>query len=238
MNRTRYDDIAAFYDRTVGDRLDDNAGTATLLGAAGNVEGVRVLDLACGQGRLARALARRGAAVVGADISASLIDIAGAAEAAEPLGIRYVQVDATSPGALSGEVFDQVVCNFGLSDIDDLGAVLATVGRVLAPGGAFVFSILHPCFPGWGVDAPSSWPPGSSYFDEGWWRADNPGFRGKVGAHHRTLATYINAPMAVGLELERLIEPPPAEWPAPAPTVPVYLVICWRCRRRSDAMPK
>jgi SAM-dependent methyltransferase len=229
MNRARYDDIAIFYDGTVGDRLDDNAGTAALLDTVGDVQGLRVLDLACGQGRLSRALARRGATVVGADISDALLDIARAAEAAEPLGVRYVGIDAASPVALSGEAFDLVICNFGLSDIDDLDAALSTVGRVLRPDGLFLFAILHPCFPGWGGDAPSSWPPGSSYFDEGWWQAENPGFRGKVGANHRTLSTYVDALVAHGLDLERLIEPPPTEWPVPAPTVPVYLVA--RCRR-------
>jgi hypothetical protein len=47
------------------------------------------------------------------------------------------------------------------------------------------------------------------YFDEGYWVSDNAaGVRGKVGAYHRRLGTYINALAAAGLMLERVEEPP------------------------------
>lgn len=220
----------------VGDELRDPAA-ATLLELLPDLQGLRVLDLACGQGRLSRELARRGARVVGLDISTELLDKASSVKNAEPLGISYVQADATSSEALAGESFDGVACHFGLSDIDDLGAAIATVSRVLTQDGWFVFSILHPCFPGWGDDAPSSWPPGRGYFAEGWWLADNPGFRGKVGANHRTLSTYLNQLIEHGLAIEQAAEPPPVgEWLSAKRSedlVPVFFVL--RCRReRSD----
>lgn len=96
-----------------------------------------------------------------------------------------------------------------------------------------MFSILHPCFPGWGEEAPSSWRPGGGYYAEGWWLADNPGFRGKVGANHRMLSTYVNALAGAGLPIEEVAEPlPTGEWLDARPSgdlVPVYLVV--RCRR-------
>lgn len=229
----RYDQIADFYAATVGDAVTDPA-TAALLDLLGDVSGARILDLACGNGRVARELARRGASVVGIDISEGLLDIAQAAESDAPLGITYLRADATSPDALHGDVFDAVACNYGLSDIDDLDAALATVQRVLRPDGAFVLSILHPCFPGWDASAPSSWPPGQGYFHEGWWLADNPGFRGKVGSNFRMLSTYLNAPTRRGLVVDEVAEPaPPEEWASLAPgkdPVPTFLVV--RCRRR------
>lgn len=94
---------------------------------AGPVQGRHVLDLACGHGRYSRELARRGAHVVGVDISHSLIAAAKAAEQEHPLGIRYLCADVSSPGpALEDGMFDVVVCGFGLSDIDDLDAALDT----------------------------------------------------------------------------------------------------------------
>lgn len=91
-----------------------------------------------------------------------------------------------------------------------------------------MFSVLHPCFPGWDKDAPSSWPDGG-YFQEGWWQADNTGFRGKVGANHRTLSTYLNGLRRHGLTLAILTEPEPdAEWAARKPgsaAVPVHLEV-------------
>jgi SAM-dependent methyltransferase len=165
----RYDQAADFYVAEVGDAVTD-PGTAGLLRLAGDVGHRRLLDLACGQGRVARELARRGARVVGVDISAALIARAGDAERAAPLGIAYVVGDASRVLGLEVDSFDGVVCNYGLSDVDDLGGALDSVTSLLRPGGFLVFSILHPCFPGWGDDVSSSWPPGRGYFAEGWWR--------------------------------------------------------------------
>jgi SAM-dependent methyltransferase len=228
----RYDEIAEFYDARKGESVAD-AATAALLDLAGEVRGLDVLEVACGQGRVARELARRGARVTGVDISAALLGMAQAAETRQPLGITYVQADATDPGVLAGQVFGAVAGNLCLSDIDDLGGLLATVARVLAVDGWFVFSLLHPCFPGWDRDAPSSWPPGLGYYHEGWWLASNTGFRGKVGSSHRTLSTYLNSLADHGLVLERVAEPwPGAEWQARLPgAAPVPLYLAARFRR-------
>jgi ubiquinone/menaquinone biosynthesis C-methylase UbiE len=228
----RYDAIAEFYDATVADDTTD-AGSAALLDLAGDVRGLRLADLACGQGRITRELARRGATVVGIDVSEGLLAKALAAERDTRLGVSYRHGDVSHASTLAGELFDGVVCNYGLSDIDDLDGALATVARVLEPAGWFVFAILHPCFPGWDDDAPSSWPARDGYFREGWWQAHNTGFRGKVGANHRTLSTYLNALTRRGLQLEAVAEPEPgADWAARKPgagAVPVHLV--GRCRR-------
>jgi SAM-dependent methyltransferase len=233
--QARYDLIADFYLGVVGDVVTDPAA-ATLLTLIEDVRGLRVLDVACGQGRVTRELARRGARVVGVDISGVLLDGARQAEAEAPLGITYMTADVTSAGALPGETFDAVVCNHGLADIDDLNGTLATVARALRPGGRFVFSILHPCFPGWDDDAPSSWPRAAGYWSEGWWLASNPGIRGKVGSSHRMLSTYLNSAIDNGLAIERVAEPAPgphlharqlAAQPGAGP-LPMFLVV--RCR--------
>jgi SAM-dependent methyltransferase len=232
----RYDRIADFYEAFAPDVYDDPP-TSALLALIGDVSGLRLLDLACGHGRLARELARRGARVVGVDIAAALLEKARGLEEANPLGIAYVHADAASSDALEGEAFDGVVCHFGLSDIDDLEGAAATVARVLGPGGFFTFSILHPCFPGWAAKgANPSWPPGRGYYAEGWWVAEGPpgGLRPRVGANHRMLSTYANTLVRNGLLVEELAEPePPPDWMEVAPgvgPVPVYLVA--RSRKR------
>ena len=232
MNSThaRYDEIAEFYEEFAPDLYDDPP-TSTLLRMVGEVAGLRVLDVACGHGRLSRELARRGAKVAGLDLSASMLDKARSREQAEPLGITYVHADAASPDTLQGETFDGATCHFGLSDIDDLDGAIATIARVLSPEGSFTFSILHPCFPGWEAKgANPSWPPGAGYFVEGWWRADGPpgGLRPRVGANHRMLSTYMNVFARNGLLVEEIAEPQlTPDWLAVAPStgpVPVYLV--------------
>jgi ubiquinone/menaquinone biosynthesis C-methylase UbiE len=231
----RYDDIADFYDAAAGQSVADPA-TAELLRLSGDVRGMRVLDVACGQGRVARELARRGAQVTGVDISAALLAIAGALETDQPHGISYVHADVTGTDVLAGQEFDGAVCNYGLSDIDDLDGLMATIARLVRPGGWFVLSLLHPCFPGWDPDAPSSWPPELGYFHEGWWLASNPGFRGRVGSQHRMLSTYLNSLAHHRLALDEVAEPAPGpEWARRLPgaaAVPLYLVA--RCRRAAS----
>ncbi len=231
----RYDAVADFYEQFAPDVYEDPPMIA-LLRLTGDVSGLCLLDLACGHGRLARELARRGGDVVGLDISSALLDKARAHEKASPMGIVYVHADAASPEALKGEVFNGVVCSFAVSDIDDLDGALASVARVLRPGGFFAFSMLHPCFPGWeSKQANPSWPPGRGYYDERWWLADGPpdGLRPKVGANHRMLSTYLNTLARNGLVVEEVSEPaPPPEWTNEAPStgpVPVYLAA--RCRK-------
>ena len=148
-------------------------------------------------------------------------------------GIDYIRQDVTAQHEFAVASFDLVVCHFGLTDIDDLDGMLVTGSQALRPGGAFVFSIVHSCFPGWGENSPSSWPPGGDYYAEGWWLAQNPVLRGKVGANHPTLSTYLNSLVVHGFVLERVAEPAPDPgWlksKPPGTPRPVYLVA--RCRR-------
>jgi ubiquinone/menaquinone biosynthesis C-methylase UbiE len=229
MAVARYDGIADFYEAGWSGPPDDPASVA-LFELLGAVAGLRVLDVACGHGRITRELARRGAEVVGVDIAASLISKAEVAESAQPLGIRYLHADVTSPACLIDHgPFDAVVCAFGLSDIDDLDGALGTVSRALRPGGSFVFSILHPCFAG-GQDVSGSWPTAGRYYDEGWWTADDrlSTLRRQVGANHRMLSTYVNALRRHDLWVAAIAEPPPpADWldqRADAARSPVFLV--------------
>ena len=213
--RAAYDDIAEWYDgwvrnwTPVGDPF-----FAPVHELLGEVAGARVCALACGQGREARYLAGRGARVVGVDISSKLLAIAAAEELAEPRGIAYVLDDAQGLRALRDASFDGVLCHMALMDIPELIPTLRAVGRVLRPGGWFVFSTLHPCYhtpaSGEEVDAASGRARRlvSAYWEEGHWRDERRvGPPGKVGAYHRTLATYLNGLVDAGLRLDRVAEP-------------------------------
>jgi 2-polyprenyl-3-methyl-5-hydroxy-6-metoxy-1,4-benzoquinol methylase len=233
----RYDEVATFYEQFAPDVYDDPPMLA-LLGLIGDVTNLHLLDLACGHGRLSRELARRGARVLGLDISGALLDIARAHETQQPLHIKYIQADAALATVLDADSFDGITCSFGLSDIDDLDGAITTIARVLRPHGFFAFSLLHPCFPGWEAkQAHPSWSPEHGYYTEGWWRATTPahGLRPKVGANHRMLSSYLNTLAQHRLVIEKIVEPlPPSDWLAVSPKVgpvPVYLV--GRCQRRS-----
>jgi ubiquinone/menaquinone biosynthesis C-methylase UbiE len=209
-----YDKIAPWYDRMV--RTNSLAGdemSRHLLDMMGPVQGQQLCDLACGQGYIARILAQQGARVTGIDLSSELIAIARRDEASHPLGITYLVDDATTLTTLADESFDGVVCNLALMDIPDLEATFRSVWRLLRPAGCFVFAITHPCFAAPHAEWRTS-PEGAisreifTYFTEGFWRSTDPkGVRGQVGAHHRTLSTYLNTLIQTGFTLERIAEP-------------------------------
>jgi SAM-dependent methyltransferase len=229
----RYDAVAEMYGELMGDDATDETAQ-TLIEMLGDVGGLRVLDVACGTGRVSRELARDGASVTGLDISRRMLDLGIELEESNPLGIRYLHGNVSDGDVLPGETFDAVSCNFGMSDTDDLDGALDTIARVLVPRGAFVFSILHPCFPGWDDDAPSAWPPDGGYHSEGWWKADNSGWRGSTGSNFRMLSTYVNRLVACGFTIDHLTEPEaPAALREKLPdqaTTPYTLVV--RCLRR------
>lgn len=220
MTRTvaRYDEFADWYERWVGDGPGLIAVHPELLPPLADL---RVLDVACGQGRLTRHLAGAGATVTGLDLSAAML---GKARAMADECVEYVHADITRPPTWwDGRTFDGCTCDLALMDIDDLAGALATIAAVLRPGGWFVASVVHPCFPG-NDTGRSSWSP-EGYESEGWWISPdhNPGgVRIRVGATHRKLSTILNALLDANLEPDRFLEPP-----APVPT---YLL--WRCRRR------
>src|SRR5215212_2002901 len=99
--------MAEWYDAHVrSGHTPHDLAVATTLGLAGKVAGLRVLDVACGPGLAARALARAGARVIGTDITPEMLDAARTHEAAEPLGITYVGADAQNLTGLPDHAFD------------------------------------------------------------------------------------------------------------------------------------
>lgn len=242
-----YDAIAEWYDEYVRTEplLAEVVIPATvrLIEDAGRPQDTIICDLACGQGIVARELAQRGAHVTGIDISERLLALARSQPVAAPYAISWRHDDAQVGRTLADASFDGVVCNMALMDIPDLVAALRTVARILRPGGWFVFSITHPC-----IQMPNSdWmtrPDGATirgsgdYFAEGFWQpAGAPGVRGRVGARHRTLSSYLNALADAGLGIERVVEP--TATPALIERMPGYRwlppALLSRCRKRDSA---
>jgi SAM-dependent methyltransferase len=91
----------------------------------------RALDVATGSGRFARALAERGASVVGVDVEKAI----ARAEAAP--GVRFEAMDAESL-AFPDASFDLVAISWALHHLANPTRVLLEMRRVLQPGGVFL----------------------------------------------------------------------------------------------------
>ncbi|MGN6791421.1 MAG: class I SAM-dependent methyltransferase [Streptosporangiaceae bacterium] len=233
--------IAAWYDGLLsGGSGPHEHATAVTLRLAGDVSGAVVLDLACGQGIASRAVASAGAAsVTGVDASPEMIEFARRYEAARPLGIRYLVDDAQSLASLGDGAFDLVTCQLALMDIPDLAAVLTAVARVLKEGGSFIFVIGHPCFlaPEAQTVAGQDGHPArlvSDYLTERFWRSSNPEGVRRVGNHHRTLSTYLNALGRAGFWLAESDESAASETLAGQNPVYVRLPMFFACRAVKD----
>lgn len=219
MTRASYNEIAEWYDQFLRERpIYREVILPNLLTLLGEVNREVICDLACGQGWVARELARRGAQVTGLDLAPNLLALAHRYEEQEPLGIVYVQGDAQQAEGLRDHQFTGCVCVLALINIPDLQATFQSIRRILQPGGWLVFVIPHPCFETphaqWTTLPDPAHPFGrivTGYFAERQWFSSNPhGVRSRVGDYHRMLSTYLNELSAAGFVLERALEPGPS----------------------------
>ena len=229
-----YEEMADVYHATVD---PDGAGLQdrTFDDIVGDVRGLRVAAVACGQGRDARRLADLGAEVVGIDASESLLDHARKLEQRAPRGIDYVHGDAQDLRELPDGSFDGVVCHMALMDIPELEPTARSVARILKPGGWFAASIVHPCYKTPADGELIEYVDGSTrritgrYFEEGPYNSVT---RWKIlprVSYHRMLSTYVNTLVAAGLVVVRMVEPV-GERPV-WQTVPGLLY--FRCQKRA-----
>lgn len=142
-----WDLVAKDYDRLVGETGDVYHRTylnPAVLKILGEVGGKRVLDLACGQGYFSRLLQKKGAEVVGVDLSGKLIAIARQRNKSLKKPIEYFVSDASRLPFLENSSFDLVVSNMSFHDIKDIEGTVKECSRVLKKDGKLIFSILHP----------------------------------------------------------------------------------------------
>ncbi|MBI2528158.1 MAG: methyltransferase domain-containing protein [Candidatus Rokubacteria bacterium] len=139
-----FDTLAPTYDAWYGTplgRLVDRLEREAVLGLVGEKPGVRALDLSCGTGRYALALARRGLRVVGVDVSEPMLLVARAKAREAGCDLHLVRADAHALPLRAGAV-DLVTVILGLEFAGEPRRVLEECHRVLVPGGRLVAAIL------------------------------------------------------------------------------------------------
>lgn len=112
----------------------------------GNLEGRRVLDLGCGAGHAAIAMAKQGAKVIAVDADAA--NVARTRENAEAAEIKLEvhHADLAEIPFVRADGVEAVVSAYGLAGVADLDRVFRQVHRVLRPEHVLVFSLPHPAF--------------------------------------------------------------------------------------------
>jgi SAM-dependent methyltransferase len=192
----------------------------------------RVLDVGCGEGQVTRlAAGLRGVELaVGADPTQAQVVVA-----AERGGV-FVRASAEGLPFPDGS-FDAAIACLVFEHVRAMDQAIAEIGRVLAPGGRFVFMLNHPL-----LQTPGSGWIDDTILDEQYWR---------IGPYltedsnieeveknvwipfiHRPVSRYVNAMAAAGLYVTRMEEPAPppgflarAEEYQAAATIPRLLLL-------------
>lgn len=186
-----------------------------MLRMCGTVEGRKVLDVGCGEGRFCRMLRDRGADTVGIDPTPPLL---GTARERDPDGSYLLGKAEQLP--FEDASFDILVFYLTLIDIPDFRTAIKEAGRVLKPGGRMVIGNLAPhastSAQGWVRDANGKklYYPIDRYSDEFAQVVEWAGIR--VVNYHRPLNAYMQSFLGEGLVLREYLEPVPTEEQAAA----------------------
>lgn len=112
---------------------------------AGHVEltGARVLDVGCGGGILAEAMAARGAQVTGIDLSDKALAVARLHLLESGQQVDYRKIPVETLAAESPASFDVVTCMEMLEHVPDPQSVVSACARLVKPGGWVFFSTIN-----------------------------------------------------------------------------------------------
>jgi len=214
----RYDEWADWYQSYLtGDAQGfTNRTGAALAQVLGRGAGP-VLDLACGTGYFAAALASLGWTPLGLDLSRAQLRYA---RDRMPVAVADAGQPPLRPGTLAA--IAAIMCH---TDIDDYAAACRALSPALETGGIFAHVGIHPCYAGAFADRSQ---PDRVLISPGYWRRERRfdtwtphGVRARVGATHLPVSELLNALTEAGLVIERVVEG----------GSPVPDILAVRCRR-------
>jgi 2-polyprenyl-6-hydroxyphenyl methylase/3-demethylubiquinone-9 3-methyltransferase len=107
------------------------------------VVGQRLVDVGCGGGILAEAMARRGAQVTGIDMGEAPLSVAKRHKLESGVEVDYHQCTAEQLAEREPEAFDVVCCLEMLEHVPDPAAVISACGALARPGGSLYFSTIN-----------------------------------------------------------------------------------------------
>lgn len=108
-----------------------------------SLAGKRILDIGCGGGLLAEAMARQGAEVVAIDMAEASLAVARLHQLESQLEIDYRRIPAEELAASEPEQYDVVTCLEMLEHVPDPSAIVAACFALVKPGGHVLFSTIN-----------------------------------------------------------------------------------------------
>jgi 2-polyprenyl-3-methyl-5-hydroxy-6-metoxy-1,4-benzoquinol methylase len=170
-----------------------------IIDAVSSISPSRVLDLGCGEGWLARALADRGMSVTGIDVVPELIE-----QAAKQMSPRleFIVQDYASIASRRwvGGPFDAAVCNFSLLGAASVESLIAALPAYLGMAGHLIIQTLHP------VAAC-----GEKAYEDGWragsWLGFSSDFRDPAPWYFRTVHSWQALIKRCGFDILECREP-------------------------------
>lgn len=182
---THWHNVTDWYDELVGAEGSEYQRAVILPGVLRMLEAsepspptvtsgpLRILDLACGQGVMCRALAEhyrppprptpgrlvRPVQILGVDAAPGLIAAAETRNQTDRLPIQYVVGDATKltevpalkpflaePGGTGGGRLDAITCILAIQNMTPLSPIWEACAKLLKPGGRLILVMMHPCY--------------------------------------------------------------------------------------------
>lgn len=180
----------------------------------GHVDGKRVLDLGCGDGSAAIALAQQGAVVIAVDTSAERLRRAAKLAEQQEVRLEWRANDLADLAFLRADSVDLVFSAYAVDTVEDRARLFRQVQRVLKPNAPFVFSYSHPFF----VHAPDR-DPARAYFDVAPSAMERAGELTVV--YPATLSSTFTNLVRAGFRVDALLEPDPS-------------TVVWRARKEGS----
>lgn len=201
-----WDDNAETFQKVYKIPLDISYGPGTpnedKLKLMGNLKDKKVLEIGCGGAQCGIIFAKRGAKVIGIDISKEQLKYAKILAEKNNVKIQLLQGDVTMLLQIKSNSQDIVFSSWALLYVSDLKKCFKEVYRVLKKNGIFVFSTHHPF---WETLDKKSMKVKRCYFDSGKCReAHN---IGTFEWYRHTISELINALTNAKFVIERVEEP-------------------------------